>query len=606
MDMLLDEMLSRLIHASLQAILLCGAIYAVCRLVPAMSASARTVLWWLLGAQLVVGVISPTLIALPVLPAIATVTAADDASAAVPLTLPGAFPAASLAPSAGNGVGEAGFSWTAMLLFTWALGVIVQAVVAVSRWRTLAGVAARAMPHDDVRVETLCARRARELGLRRSPRLAVSTEVHSPQVIGFWRPTILLPLHDHLSDNELDLALMHELAHVRRGDLMLGWIPATARTLFFFHPLVHVAVREYALCREAACDALVVSRGDTLATTYGRLLVRMGVAPHPHHALPGASPTFRTLKRRLLMLAQANDTHPRMLTLCVVTVLALGGVFPWRVVAAHQATPPAPARAAVAVAAAPTAPAASAAAMTTDDPVPARPAAPAAPVRTDVTPVTPMTPVTPAAPVTSTSRTTDITEIHGQPTDGFVFSSDDIHVATGTASDIARAEAAYRADATSFVWYRRGTQAWILRDPAYIKRIHAAYQEVSHPADMGAASAGKQADIDRQESMLERQQAMLSEQMAKLSAQQASLVSQEVDPSGPRDGAAYADGHATLAKEQAAIAQKMAALGQQRAVHGKAMAEWGRRQSEAARKASEEVNTILAEAIRNHVAQPAR
>ncbi|WP_036137176.1 M56 family metallopeptidase [Luteibacter sp. 9135] len=595
MSMLLDEMLSRLIHASLQAILLCGAIYTVCRLVPTMSASARTVLWWLLGAQLVVGVISPTLIALPVLPAIATVTAADDATAVMPLTLPGAFPAASLVTPAGNDIGDAGFSWAAMLLFTWALGVIVQAVVAVFRWRTLAGVAARAMPHDDVRVETLCARRARELGLRRSPRLAVSTEVHSPQVIGFWRPTILLPLHDHLSDDELDLALMHELAHVRRGDLMLGWIPATARTLFFFHPLVHLAVREYALCREAACDALVVSRGDTLAKTYGRLLVRMGVAPHPHHALPGASPTFRTLKRRLLMLAQANDTHPRMLTLCVVTVLALGGVFPWRMVAAHQATPPAPARAAVA--------AAPAAAMTTDDPVPARPAAPAAPVRTDVTPVTP---ATPAAPVTSTSRTTDITEIHGQPTDGFVFSSDDIHVATGTASDLARAEAAYRADARSFVWYRRGTQAWILRDPAYIKRIHAAYQEVSHPADKGAASAGKQADIDRQESMLERQQAMLNEQMAKLSAQQASLVSREVGPSGPRDGAAYAAGHATIASEQAAVAQKMAAIGQQRAAQGKAMAEWGRRQSEASRKASEEVNTILAEAIRNHVAQPAR
>ena len=42
MDVLLDALLSRLIHASLQAILLCGAIYAVCRHVPAMSASATT------------------------------------------------------------------------------------------------------------------------------------------------------------------------------------------------------------------------------------------------------------------------------------------------------------------------------------------------------------------------------------------------------------------------------------------------------------------------------------------------------------------------------------------------------------------------------------
>jgi beta-lactamase regulating signal transducer with metallopeptidase domain len=603
MGIVLDELLSRLIHASLQAILLAGAVYAVCRLVPAMSASAKTVLWWLLGAQLIVGVLSPTLVALPLLPAGAPVPT-HSVTAVMPLTLPGALPASFVGTADGQtGTGN-GFSWTAMLLFAWVLGVIGQAVIAVLRWRTLAGVAARAMPHDDVRVETLCARRARELGLRRSPRLAVSPEVHSPQVIGFWRPTILLPLHDQLSDDERDLAVLHELAHVRRGDLVFGWIPATARTLFFFHPVVHFAVREYAVCREAACDALVVARGDTLTETYGRLLVRMGVAPHPHHALPGASPTFRTLKRRLLMLAQANDRHPRRLSLCLVTVLALAGVFPWRVVAANQTTRPASSQAHATIA--PAAPAPPAVPMTSIDPVPAPPAPPAEPATPVRDGVAPAAPAAPALPARSASSMIETTDIHGHATNGFVFSSEDIHVSSGSESDIARAEAAYRADTTSFVWYRQGTRAWILRDPAYIERIHAAYQKAARVADKGAMGEGKEADMDRQAALLDRQQAVLNEQMARLSSQQASLASREIDPSGPRDGAAYAAGHAAIGKEQAAVAQKMAAIGQQRALHGKTMAEWGRRQAEASRKASEEVNTILAEAIRNHAAQPAR
>ncbi|WP_232309609.1 M56 family metallopeptidase, partial [Luteibacter yeojuensis] len=174
------------------------------------------------------------------------------------------------------------------------------------------------------------------------------------------------------------MALMHELAHIRRGDLLLGGVPALARTLFFFHPVAHVAVREYALCREAACDALAVDRGRLAPGMYGRLLLRLGVAPHPHHALPGASPTFRILKRRLDMLGQSQGARPRAITTLLVAALAIAAALPWRVVAADsqvntQAAPvpqePAPAR--IVDKAAPAAPSAPA--------TPAKAAAPATP-----------------------------------------------------------------------------------------------------------------------------------------------------------------------------------------------------------------------------------
>src|ERR1700754_5113317 len=303
MDAFLDTLLSRLAHASVQALLLAAIVYAACRLVPSLSAAARSTLWWLLGVQLVVGLACPTVLGVPLLPA----AAPTELMSGPVLGDANGTGVASLAPQAGWT-----FSWTYALLGLWLVAVLAQCAVAARRWQRLKGVVDRALSHDDGRVETLCARRARELGLRRSPRLAVSDEVDSPQVIGVWRPTILLPMEDRLSDDELDMALMHELAHVRRGDLVLGWIPAMARTLFFFHPLVHFAVREYALCREAACDALVVARGRQAPKTYGRLLLRLGVAPHPHHALPGASPTFLTLKRRLDMLGNATNAAPRL------------------------------------------------------------------------------------------------------------------------------------------------------------------------------------------------------------------------------------------------------------------------------------------------------
>jgi beta-lactamase regulating signal transducer with metallopeptidase domain len=573
-DAFLDTLVSRLAHASVQALLLAGIVYAVCRVVPSLSAATRSTLWWLLGAQLVLGVACPTLLGVPLLPAV------TPSAAMAPIAF-GDAGIVSMAPETGWT-----FSWTYALLGLWLIAVLAQCAVAIVRWHRLHRVVHRAMPHDDVRVETLCARRARELGLRRSPRLAVSDEVDSPQVIGLWRPTILLPLEDRLGDEELDMALMHELAHVRRGDLVLGWVPAVARTLFFFHPLVHYAVREYALCREAACDALVVSRGRQAPKSYGRLLLRLGVAPHPHHALPGASPTFQTLKRRLDMLGHATDAPPRVLTVSLVIAIAVVGVMPWRVVAAdggskhvaYASVPPA----------APAAPA-----------EPALAAAPAEPALDPSVSIPPMPePPAPPAPPAVPAMATQMADFGGdQPSHALVFFGDDISVINGSSRDVRRAESQLNGS-SDYVWFRNGEQAWVLRDPAYVKRITTAFARSEKPADMGAMSADKELELNRQ-------QAILNEQMAKLSHRQAELAVQESDPSRPRDAGAYAAGHAAIGREQSLIAQKMAVIGQQRAFQGKTQAEWGRRQAEAARQATKEVNDILAESIRNHVAQAA-
>src|SRR5690606_5075053 len=132
-------------------------------------------------------------------------------------------------------------------------------------------------------------------GLRSRPRLRMSDRIESPQLIGAWRPVLLLPSGVPLGDDDLDMALTHELVHLQRGDLWWGWIPTLARHLFFFHPLVHLAIREYGIAREAACDAAVVAGDRQSRHDYGRLLVRLGAAPHGHGGLASASPTFHSL-----------------------------------------------------------------------------------------------------------------------------------------------------------------------------------------------------------------------------------------------------------------------------------------------------------------------
>jgi len=133
MDTFLDTLLSRLAHASVQALLLAAVVYAACRIVPALSASARSTLWWLLGAQLLVGLVCPALLGVPLLPA---------AAPSVFVTGPALADTGAMSATPETGWT---FSWSYAVLTLWLVAVLAQCAVAVVRWHQLRGVVQRAL-----------------------------------------------------------------------------------------------------------------------------------------------------------------------------------------------------------------------------------------------------------------------------------------------------------------------------------------------------------------------------------------------------------------------------------------------------------------------------
>ena len=127
---------------------------------------------------------------------------------------------------------------------------------------------------DDVseRVARLAAR----LGLRRAPRVVVGGSASGPYLVGLRRPVIAVP--PWLASGrraQLDAALIHELAHVRRGDPWLRVVQLAVRTLFFFWPVVGWVSRRLDLSREIACDQWVVARGQMAPRDYAAVLVAL-------------------------------------------------------------------------------------------------------------------------------------------------------------------------------------------------------------------------------------------------------------------------------------------------------------------------------------------
>jgi beta-lactamase regulating signal transducer with metallopeptidase domain len=339
--------LPRLLAAGLQSLLLVAAIVLLVRWLRP-SAAVRCWLWWCASLQLLLGALWPAPLELPLLPAQWRQAAEAVAAPAAPQLSPTAqLPFLVTRELAARGEAVAApaaaplaadwLAWPALFAALWLAGVIVLAVVGV---RSYLGVRRRvAAAHDCEHAPALRTYRnlGASLGLRRLPPLRVSAQIDSPQLVG-PPATVLLPQRQlaQLSDDELAMALHHELTHLRRRDLWWGWVPALARHLFFFHPLAHVIAREYAIAREQACDAAVLDSRRYAAHDYGRLLLRLGVAPRPATALAGASPTYTVLKRRLTMLQ--NSTSPaRLGGVALAAAVAVLGLVPYKVTAAAEA-----------------------------------------------------------------------------------------------------------------------------------------------------------------------------------------------------------------------------------------------------------------------------
>ena len=123
--------------------------------------------------------------------------------------------------------------WRTLLAALWLAGLVVLFRPVLRQWHEARSLRRRSRTLTDEHLQALCARRARELGLRQCPQLRVCPQIVSPQVIGLHHPVVLLPEGDALTPEESAMALDHELAHLQRGDLWLAWVPATAQRLFF-------------------------------------------------------------------------------------------------------------------------------------------------------------------------------------------------------------------------------------------------------------------------------------------------------------------------------------------------------------------------------------
>ena len=171
---------------------------------------------------------------------------------------------------------------------------------------------------------------AKRFDLSRPIRLALSSRINTPMVVGWLRPLLLVPV-GLLTDMDpvgLEALLVHELAHIRRHDYFVNVVQCVVEILLFYHPAVWWLSRRVRTERELCCDdAAVTWCNDPLlyAETLTRLHELRSETLAPALAAGGGDLMFRI--KRLVIPSLSPSTIPirlNMLALACSVVLVLG------------------------------------------------------------------------------------------------------------------------------------------------------------------------------------------------------------------------------------------------------------------------------------------
>ena len=264
-------------------------------------------------------------------------TFTPEAIAAVPTTADGPLqvlwltPLDGAAPLTASLSPDNGSTWPVATVFAllYVLGVMLTAgvrIVAYVRFARRCRRLPNAEPETQAWVRASCAKH----GFRRRLSVLVSDDVRAPFVFGVIRPTLVLSRVQLGDANELEAVVLHEIAHLRRGDMFLRYLQWFVGTLLFFWPVVAWVNRRIDLAREHCCDEWALRHGRISAGEYARCLLRAVQPVRSRFAIyaPAAmAKNLDTVERRIEMILESPSRRRAALGIPAAALLLAWGGF---------------------------------------------------------------------------------------------------------------------------------------------------------------------------------------------------------------------------------------------------------------------------------------
>lgn len=213
------------------------------------------------------------------------------------------------------------------------LALVATGLVGVDRLRR------SSRPLESESIAARCGALATSLGIARRVGVAICDRIAAPVLIGVVRPMILLPPAALCGWNieQLEMALLHELAHVRRHDNLIALLQRLVESLLFFHPAAWWVSSWVGLERELCCDRLVIEHTGR-PRDYARMLAAMaGAVPVARTA--ALAMAGRPLLTRIRLILDMEDRSMKLTLKEWIGGLAAATAVAAIVLAAHAGGP---------------------------------------------------------------------------------------------------------------------------------------------------------------------------------------------------------------------------------------------------------------------------
>jgi beta-lactamase regulating signal transducer with metallopeptidase domain len=153
------------------------------------------------------------------------------------------------------------------------LSVVINLVRLAMGWQSIRKIRKRATAAHTW--QPLTDKLAERAGILKHVQISFSNLIDVPCAFGYIKPILLLPvsISTQLSSEEIEVIILHELAHIKNNDYILNLIQQIMTLLLFLNPFAQLLSRMINLERENRCDDTVLQIGDPL--TYAGALVKL-------------------------------------------------------------------------------------------------------------------------------------------------------------------------------------------------------------------------------------------------------------------------------------------------------------------------------------------
>lgn len=212
-----------------------------------------------------------------------------------------------------------------LLALLWGIGAaaaILWSLAAYLRFRR--DVLSRNTPCNSPAAVTAFQSCRRSLGLAGQVSLMENPLAASPFTVGLLHPAVVVPPRLSLSPEELRCLFLHELTHIRAGDLWVKALSLLARCIHWYNPLARALDRKIQEASEQGCDErAAVSMGRRERYAYGSVILKFASGEAVSGPWASSLSTKETVERRLKRVLRVKKLKGKELFLVLALSAAL-------------------------------------------------------------------------------------------------------------------------------------------------------------------------------------------------------------------------------------------------------------------------------------------